>query len=251
MSSSKLMELRSRFDERCGGRTPVVVETPSVGLVIPRVAADGTLRSVALVNSRIDVQRPVRLRLRNVPSGVKSATWRAFHQKPEVLPVERLEGGDAAVTVPPLSAWNCGWLAIEYGCHAEPMRVALTFDDSLKDHLLIAAPLLEERGWRGTFNLVTDRVGSGEKYLTWDDVRELVRRGHEVATHTKTHCDLLDLLNTNGEMAVKRELAESRDALAKRQVSRHVSYAPRSHGKMMSRRVSAARRACGRCSEVV
>ena len=35
-------------------------------------------------------------------------------------------------------------LAAAYG--AEPMRVALTFDDSLKDHLLIAAPMLEERG---------------------------------------------------------------------------------------------------------
>ena len=57
-----------------------------------------------------------------------------------------------------------------------PMRVTLTFDDSLKDHLLIAAPLLEERGWRGTFNLVTDWIGKDERHLTWDDVRELVRR---------------------------------------------------------------------------
>ena len=37
--------------------------------------------------------------------------------------------------------------------------VALTFDDSLKDHLLIAAPMLEERGWRGTFCIVTDYDG--------------------------------------------------------------------------------------------
>ena len=95
-----------------------------------------------------------------------------------------------------------------------PMRVALTFDDSLKDHLLVAAPLLEERGWRGTFNLITDKVGAGEKFLAWDDVRELVRRGHEVATHTKTHPPLVKLLAEQGEAAVKRELAESRDAIA-------------------------------------
>ena len=95
-----------------------------------------------------------------------------------------------------------------------PMRVTLTFDDSLKDHLLIAAPLLEERGWRGTFNLVTDWVGKDERHLTWDDVRELVRRGHEVATHTKTHTDLVKLLAKQGEAAVRRELAESRDAIA-------------------------------------
>ena len=84
----------------------------------------------------------------------------------------------------------------------------------MKDHLLIAAPLLEERGWRGTFNLVTDWVGKDERHLTWDDVRELVRRGHEVATHTKTHTDLVKLLAKQGEAAVRRELAESRDAIA-------------------------------------
>ena len=100
------------------------------------------------------------------------------------------------------------------GPAAEPMRVALTFDDSLKDHLLIAAPMLEARGWRGTFNLVTDWVGKDERHLTWDDVRELVRRGHEVATHTKTHRNLLKLLEADGEAAVRREFSESRDAIA-------------------------------------
>ena len=103
-----------------------------------------------------------------------------------------------------------------------PMRVTLTFDDSLKDHLLIAAPLLEERGWRGTFNIVTDWVGKGDKFLTWEDVRELVRRGHEIATHTKTHPNLVKLLAKKGEVAVRRELAESRDAIAAA-----VGFAPR------------------------
>ena len=101
----------------------------------------------------------------------------------------------------------------ESGGHA-PMRVTLTFDDSLKDHLLIAAPLLESHGWRGTFNIVTDWVGRGEKFLTWEDLGELVRRGHEVATHTKTHRSLVKLLADEGEGAVRRELADSRDAIA-------------------------------------
>ena len=95
-----------------------------------------------------------------------------------------------------------------------PVRVTLTFDDALKDHLLVAAPLLEAHGWRGTFNIVTDWVGSGNKFLSWDDVRELVRREHEIATHTKTHRNLVKLLKDDGEAAVRRELAESRDAIA-------------------------------------
>ena len=95
-----------------------------------------------------------------------------------------------------------------------PMRVTLTFDDSIKDHLLIAAPLLERHGWRGTFNIITDKIGAGDRFLTWDDVRELVKRGHEIATHTKTHSNLVRLLGEKGENAVRRELAESRDAIA-------------------------------------
>ena len=113
MSSSALLNLRRKMDERSGGKAPIVVETPAVGLFLPRVAADGSLRSVAVVNARIDVQKPVRLRLRNVPSSVKSATWWAFHSKPVSLSVERLADGEAAVVIPAISAWNCGWLAIE------------------------------------------------------------------------------------------------------------------------------------------
>lgn len=96
---------------------------------------------------------------------------------------------------------------------AAPLRVALTFDDSLKDHLLIAAPMLEERGWRGTFCIVTDWVGANDTKLTWDDVRELVRRGHEVVTHTKSHKNLVSLLNAGHEDEVRREILDSADKL--------------------------------------
>jgi len=95
------------------------------------------------------------------------------------------------------------------GAAREPLRVALTFDDSIKDHLLIAAPMLEERGWRGTFCIVTDWVGKNPHKLTWDDVRELVRRGHEIATHTKSHRNLLQLMKEGAEEEVRRELLES------------------------------------------
>ena len=111
LSSSKILALRRRLDERAGGTAPVVVETPTVGLAIPRVAADGTLRSVALINARIDIQKPVRIRLRGVPPKATSAIWRAFRESPATLPLER-DGADAIVAIPALSAWNCGWLEI-------------------------------------------------------------------------------------------------------------------------------------------
>jgi len=114
MSSSAIVELRRAMDLRAGGKMPVVVDTPTVGLVVPRVSPEGTLRSVALVNARIDSQKPVALRLRGVPPGAK-ATWWALRTTPVALPVVRLSDGEASVTVPALSAWNCGWLEIITG----------------------------------------------------------------------------------------------------------------------------------------
>ena len=110
MSSSAILGLRRKMDERSGGKLPVMVETPSVGLVVPWVMPDGALRSVAFVNARIDVQKSLRIRLRGVPADVKSATWRAFHEKTLSVPIER-QGTDVVATLPSLSAWNCGWLS--------------------------------------------------------------------------------------------------------------------------------------------
>ena len=109
-----------------------------------------------------------------------------------------------------LAAWSMT------GSCGEPLRVTLTFDDGLKDHLLVAAPLLEQHGWRGVFNIVIDRVGKDERHVTWDDVRELIRRGHEITTHTVTHTNLVTLLKSGREDLVHRELAVSRDVIAEK-----------------------------------
>ena len=94
-----------------GGKLPVMVETPSVGLVVPWVTSDGVLRSVAFVNARIDVQKPLRVRLRGVPADVKSAMWRAMHGIRVDLALER-DGADAFATIPALAAWSCGWIGL-------------------------------------------------------------------------------------------------------------------------------------------
>lgn len=104
----------------------------------------------------------------------------------------------------------------------KPIRITLTFDDGLKDHLLIAAPELEKRGWRGTFNIVTDWIGKGDRYMTWEDVRELVLRGHEIATHTVSHPKLVTLLEEGKRDVVRNEIAASRNVIAEK-----VGFVPR------------------------
>ena len=101
-----------------------------------------------------------------------------------------------------------------WGVAAEPMKVALTFDDGEKTHLTIAAPLLERYGYRAIFNIVTDNVGKGGR-MTWDDIRELKRRGHEIASHTLSHPVLPRLLSAGKTNEVVRQLAGSRDAIAR------------------------------------
>ncbi len=101
-----------------------------------------------------------------------------------------------------------------------PVRVALTFDDNKKDHLTIAAPELEKRGWRGVFCVVPSWVG-GAKELSWDDVRELDRRGHEIANHTLSHAALGRLCEQGNTNEVRRQIAAANDIF-----KREIGHAP-------------------------
>jgi len=63
--------------------------------------------------------------------------------------------------------------------------VALTFDDGGAS-ALAAADAVERRGWRAHFFVTTARIGT-PGFITADGIRELVRRGHAVGSHSHTH----------------------------------------------------------------
>ena len=130
-SSADVQQLRDALDARAGG-TPAVLESPFVGLMMPRVAADGSLRNVALLGLRLDEQGPVRLRLRGVPENATHAVWREIRREPVVLPIRR-EGGVCRVEVPSIGAWNGGFLECE-GAHLynSPPRLLLIGNNYLK-----------------------------------------------------------------------------------------------------------------------
>ncbi len=112
LSTGDISRLRAEADARSGGRIPALAEDPTVGLIVPRVDAGGILRTVMILNARIEPQKPVRLRLRNVAEGATSAIWRAFGEEPARLPLLR-SGTGTALELPRLGAWNAGWL--EFG----------------------------------------------------------------------------------------------------------------------------------------
>ena len=111
MTTADILSLRRKLDERVGGTAPVLIETPSLGYVVPRVTADGTLRTVAFLNTRIDSQGPLKVRLRRVPAGA-AAVWHEMRGRTIGVGLAR-DGADAIAEVPVLSAWNCGWLEIK------------------------------------------------------------------------------------------------------------------------------------------
>lgn len=94
---------------------------------------------------------------------------------------------------------------------AKDCAVSFTFDDGFKDHYTVAAPELEKRGWRGTFWVNGARV-PGEKEakknrMSWDEIREMDSRGHEMSNHGWSHKRL-----TRCSAEVVREEIEKNDS---------------------------------------
>jgi peptidoglycan/xylan/chitin deacetylase (PgdA/CDA1 family) len=92
-----------------------------------------------------------------------------------------------------------------------PRSIVLTFDDGTEDALRLVLPALQQRHMRGTFFIVTGRVGQ-PGYLDWDGVRALAAAGMEIGSHTVTHARLPDLSPDR----VDSELRESRSQLEAR-----------------------------------
>jgi hypothetical protein len=108
--SKKVQEHRDALDCR-GEAIPARVASPFVGLMLPRVSKkDGMLRTVALLNNRIDAQVQIELVLRGVPNGAK-AVWYEVRRSPVEVPLVR-EGVSVRATIPSIAAWNAGYLEV-------------------------------------------------------------------------------------------------------------------------------------------
>lgn len=108
MTSSEVQALRDDLDRRAGG-LPALVRSPFAGLVQTHVDAAGAFRCVALLNTRIAEQGPVRIRLLNVPPERTALVWNEMRRDPVELAVEKV-GTESFVTIPDIGAWNGGFL---------------------------------------------------------------------------------------------------------------------------------------------
>ena len=85
----------------------------------------------------------------------------------------------------------------------------ITFDDGHRSNFEQAFPLLEQFGLKASFFVLAGCVGSDDKYLSWDQARQLVAAGHRVESHGWSH----RLLTQCGPRDLEQELARSKHEL--------------------------------------
>lgn len=64
--------------------------------------------------------------------------------------------------------------------------IILTFDDGYEDNYTVLLPMLEARGMTAVIFMPTNLIGRPD-YLTWEELRDMSRRGLEIGSHTADH----------------------------------------------------------------
>ena len=102
-----------------------------------------------------------------------------------------------------------------------PKQVVLTFDDSVRSHLTIVAPLLKKLGFNATFFPTHRWMDDHTNFLGWAEVAEIHRMGFEIGNHTWTHMGF----NTPKAAArMEAELALVNNEFDKVKIPRPVSF---------------------------
>src|ERR687896_818428 len=87
--------------------------------------------------------------------------------------------------------------------------VILTFDDGYKSQYSNAKPILDIYGFKASFYIVCNYVGSGDNRMTWEEIKSLQQEGHDIASHTVNHDDL----STLPPEKVEYEVSQSKQCL--------------------------------------
>ncbi len=98
---------------------------------------------------------------------------------------------------------------IDGGAPLPPKPIILTFDDGYGDAYSDAFPALRDHGFVGSFAIVTGFLGTGDLYMTWNQVEVLAKAGMEIVSHTISHIDL----NTSDDATDRQQITDSKRAL--------------------------------------
>lgn len=94
-----------------------------------------------------------------------------------------------------------------------PRSVVLTFDDGWANQYRHAFPVLQRHGFTATFFVFTNPIGRDARFMTWEQLGELVEAGMSIGSHSRTH-PYLSRIESPTEL--RREVAGSRELLQER-----------------------------------
>jgi peptidoglycan/xylan/chitin deacetylase (PgdA/CDA1 family) len=98
---------------------------------------------------------------------------------------------------------------LQYGKPLPPKPVLITLDDGYEDNYRVAYPILEKYHFTATIFLITDFVGNYERYLTWNQIREMNDNGISFEDHTLSHISLPKA----SDEEIRNQLVKSKEAL--------------------------------------
>lgn len=88
--------------------------------------------------------------------------------------------------------------------------VVLSFDDGLEDFYTTALPILQKYEFTASNSVITGMIGAHE-HMTVEQIRECVKAGIEITSHTVSHLDL----PKQSPAEIKKQLVESKKFLEK------------------------------------
>ncbi len=152
--------------------TPMLTNTP-------KPSPSNVTISERLVNSNISIPVLYYHSIANVPGNTAVLHPDRFAEQVEYL----VQEGYQALTL------NDFFKVLENKMPSPPKPVLLTFDDGYIDNYTTVMPLLKKYNMPATLFLSTGLVET-ERYLNWDQVKELAKSGWDIQPHSITHSRL-------------------------------------------------------------
>lgn len=128
---------------------------------------------------------------------------------------------------------------LESGKELPSKPILITFDDGYKDNYQIAYPILQKYNFTATIFVISDFVNTYDRYLTWDQIKEMSNSGFSFQSHTLSHVTLTDISDDN---ELRKQLTKSKEALEWR-LGKKVEYLAYPCGKYDQRIIDATKAA--------
>jgi len=90
--------------------------------------------------------------------------------------------------------------ALTHGVSLPDKTVAITFDDAYYSLIDEAAPLLKQHGWPYTIFVNTKAIDDHYRgYLSWEELRTLMKEGADIGNHSNSHEHLVRHLDSESD----------------------------------------------------